>query len=76
MPGFLTRRDASMISRELPCWQSEPEDLMEKARRIAEEKERKFILTGWKCPDCGSIYAPVVKGCTRCNKPIFPLGGF
>lgn len=25
--------------------------------------------TGWKCPECGSVWSPTTPGCFTCNKP-------
>ncbi len=26
--------------------------------------------SGWVCPKCGTVYAPHVQGCVKCNNPM------
>lgn len=36
-------------------------------------KQEKLITNphnGWTCPKCGSVYAPFVSECSRCNGPL------
>jgi hypothetical protein len=30
---------------------------------------------GWICPKCGSVYAPFVSGCWKCNHQSFGMAG-
>lgn len=30
---------------------------------------------GWECPKCGSVYAPFMMECSRCNNKITPAIG-
>ena len=32
--------------------------------------------SGWMCPKCGRVYAPMVQECYKCNNPNHVMSGF
>ncbi len=40
-----------------------------KCESTLKPKEKKLFgeNLGWQCPQCGNIYSPSVKNCTKCN---------